>query len=100
LWHLGDHPFSTFNICGTHRRLLAAGVLNLQSSSAYVWVGAIMINSDVSQNILTLVSWFIELAFIAAINVVWWLSVFVTSIISSVVYQVLDALVGLNVGIT
>ncbi|KAF9077349.1 hypothetical protein BDP27DRAFT_1442028 [Rhodocollybia butyracea] len=57
----------------SHRRLLATGVPNLQSPSAYIQVGAIIVNS-------------------ATINVVWWLSVFVTSIISSVVCQVFVAL--------
>ncbi|KAF9059516.1 hypothetical protein BDP27DRAFT_1453236 [Rhodocollybia butyracea] len=56
----------------SHRQLLAAGVPKLQSPSAYVRVGAIMINS-------------------AAINIVWWLSVFVTWNISSVAYQVVVA---------
>ncbi|KAF9060689.1 hypothetical protein BDP27DRAFT_1452603 [Rhodocollybia butyracea] len=56
----------------SHRRLLAAGVPDLQSPSAYVQVGAIMINS-------------------AAINVVWWLSLFVTSTTSSVLYKVFAA---------
>ncbi|KAF9059190.1 hypothetical protein BDP27DRAFT_515854 [Rhodocollybia butyracea] len=56
----------------SHRRLLAAGVPKLQSSSAYVRAGAIMINS-------------------AALNIVWWLSIFVTWIISSVAYQVVVA---------
>ncbi|KAF9073679.1 hypothetical protein BDP27DRAFT_1416766 [Rhodocollybia butyracea] len=39
---------------------------------------------------IKIVSWF-KLAFMAIINVVWWLSTFVTSIISPVVYQVFDA---------
>ncbi|KAF9073684.1 hypothetical protein BDP27DRAFT_260962 [Rhodocollybia butyracea] len=56
----------------SHRRLLAAGVHNLQSPSAYARVGAILINS-------------------AAINIVWWLGVFVTSTISSLLYEVYSA---------
>ncbi|KAF9061888.1 hypothetical protein BDP27DRAFT_1369251 [Rhodocollybia butyracea] len=56
----------------SHRQLLATGVPNLQSPSAYARAGAILINS-------------------AAINIVWWLSVFVSWIISSVVYQVVVA---------
>ncbi|KAF9060687.1 hypothetical protein BDP27DRAFT_1370334 [Rhodocollybia butyracea] len=60
----------------SHRRLLAAGVPDLQSPSAYVQVGAIMINS-------------------AAINIVWWLSIFVTSTISSLLYEVFAASVEL-----
>ncbi|KAF9061897.1 hypothetical protein BDP27DRAFT_1428458 [Rhodocollybia butyracea] len=47
-------------------------VLLLPSPSAYARIGAIMINS-------------------AAINVVWWLGVFVTSTISSVLYDVCSA---------
>ncbi|KAF9061892.1 hypothetical protein BDP27DRAFT_1451988 [Rhodocollybia butyracea] len=53
----------------SHRRLLATGAPNLQSPSAYAQVGAIIINS-------------------AAINLVWLLSAFVTSTISSLVYEV------------
>ncbi|KAF9059495.1 hypothetical protein BDP27DRAFT_1431276 [Rhodocollybia butyracea] len=56
----------------SHRRLLAAGIPNVQSLSAYVRVGALMINS-------------------AAINIVWWISVFVTSTISSLLYEVCAA---------
>ncbi|KAF9075122.1 hypothetical protein BDP27DRAFT_1415500 [Rhodocollybia butyracea] len=55
----------------SHRRLLATGVSNLQSPSAYVRVGAILINS-------------------AMINIIWWLSILVTSNVSSIVYQMLD----------
>ncbi|KAF9073692.1 hypothetical protein BDP27DRAFT_1416777 [Rhodocollybia butyracea] len=47
----------------------------LQSPSAYVRVGAVMINS-------------------AAINVVWWFSVFVTSTISSLLYDVCAVVFG------
>ncbi|KAF9077153.1 hypothetical protein BDP27DRAFT_1311911 [Rhodocollybia butyracea] len=50
----------------SHRQLSASGV---QSSNTYVQVGAIIINS-------------------AAINLVWLFSVFATSVISSVVYEV------------
>ncbi|KAF9070765.1 hypothetical protein BDP27DRAFT_1419543 [Rhodocollybia butyracea] len=53
----------------SHRRLLATGV---PAPSAYVRVGAIIINS-------------------AIINIVWWLSIFVTADVSSVVYQMLGA---------
>ncbi|KAF9077102.1 hypothetical protein BDP27DRAFT_1413559 [Rhodocollybia butyracea] len=54
----------------SHRRLLAAGVPNLQSPpSAYAQVGAIIINS-------------------ATINLVWWVSGIVTSTISSLMYEV------------
>ncbi|KAF9061895.1 hypothetical protein BDP27DRAFT_1451991 [Rhodocollybia butyracea] len=56
----------------SHCRLLAAGVPDLRSASAYVRVGAAIINS-------------------ALINVVWLLSIFVTSNVSSVAYQMLDA---------
>ncbi|KAF9073689.1 hypothetical protein BDP27DRAFT_1288521 [Rhodocollybia butyracea] len=61
----------------SHRQLLAVGVLVLQPPSAYVRVGAIMINS-------------------AAINIVWWLTVFVTSTISSLLFEVWSAPVSLK----
>ncbi|KAF9077154.1 hypothetical protein BDP27DRAFT_1311915 [Rhodocollybia butyracea] len=53
----------------SHRQLSALGLSSLQLSSTYVQVGAVIINS-------------------AAINIVWLFSVFATSAISSVVYEV------------
>ncbi|KAF9077101.1 hypothetical protein BDP27DRAFT_1209275, partial [Rhodocollybia butyracea] len=63
----------------SHRRLLVVVVPNTQSPpSAYVQVGAIIINS-------------------AAINLVWWVSGVVTSTISSLVYELFTCLVSLDV---
>ncbi|KAF9060691.1 hypothetical protein BDP27DRAFT_1429803 [Rhodocollybia butyracea] len=56
----------------SHHQLLAAGIAPNLQPSAYVQVGAIIINS-------------------AAINLIWWLCVFVTSIISSLMYEVFAA---------
>ncbi|KAF9061891.1 hypothetical protein BDP27DRAFT_1451987 [Rhodocollybia butyracea] len=74
----------------SNRRLLATGVSNLQLPKTYIQVGAIIVNSGMFQNTLALISRF-EMTLVAAIYIVWLLSVFVTSTTSSTVCEVFAA---------